>query len=187
MLTVTAPFDLDSLRAQASAGTRFKYLFFWGHTPGKDGRLGQECLSQWYPAPFVVDGQTFATAEHFMMWSKARLFGDHTVAEQVLHAKTPGEAKKLGRAVQSFDEAQWVAARYSIVLSASLAKFGQNAELLAFLHRTGDKILVEASPTDRIWGIGLAADAPSAQDPSTWNGLNLLGFALMQARTQLKP
>jgi len=120
-----------------------------------------------------------------MMWSKARLFGDQVVAEQVLLAPTPAEAKKLGRAVRDFAEAPWVARRYDIVLAGSLAKFGQNPELLSFLQRTGDQVLVEASPTDRIWGIGLSADAPGARDPSSWHGLNLLGFALMQARAQL--
>jgi hypothetical protein len=162
-----------------------KYLYFWRHTPGKAGPVGAECLSQWYPAPFEVDGVRFATAEHYMMWGKARLFGDEKAAARIVAAGHPKEAKDLGRTIRKFDEDTWVAERLAIVTAGNLEKFRQNPELLAFLLGTQDWVLVEASPLDRIWGIGLAADDERAQDPATWRGLNLLGEALMAARELL--
>ena len=163
-----------------------KYLFFWGHQPARDGSITASCLSQWWPSPFTVDGTTFATAEHYMMWHKATLFGDTGTAERVLEVRHPNEAKSLGRKVSGFDESTWVDKRYGIVVAGSVAKFGQNPELRAFLLGTGDRVLVEASPLDRVWGIGLAADDPRATDPDKWLGLNLLGKALMEAREVLK-
>ena len=162
-----------------------KYLFFWGHRPSPDGRITASCLSQWWPAPFTVDGVSFATAEHYMMWRKALLFDDEVTAERILTAGNPGRAKKLGREVLGFDEDTWAAYRFDIVVAASVAKFGQHPELYAFLSGTAGRVLVEASPLDRIWGIGLAADDHRASDPAQWLGLNLLGFALMRARTEL--
>jgi ribA/ribD-fused uncharacterized protein len=164
-------------------GAKPRFLFFWGHTPGASGRLGSECLSQWWPAPFVVDGVRYATAEHFMMAEKARLFGDDEAREKILGAANPAGAKKLGRTVRGFDEEKWAAARFEIVVAGSKAKFGQNPTLGAFLAGTKNRVLVEASPTDRIWGIGLAASNPEATRPDQWRGLNVLGFALMVARS----
>ena len=163
-----------------------KYLYFWGHTPGRAGTVGAECLSQWYPAPFEVAGVRFATAEHYMMWGKARLFGDDRAAARIVAAGHPKQAKDLGRTITPFDEDTWVAERVAIVTAGNVAKFRQNPELLAFLLGTSERVLVEASPLDRIWGIGLAADDERAQDPAAWRGLNLLGEALMAARELLR-
>lgn len=163
-----------------------KYLFFWGHQPSRDGSITASCLSQWWPAPFTVDGRVFPTAEHYMMWSKAMLFGDDSVASRVLEAGHPNQAKTLGRQVRGFDEGRWVAARYDIVVAGSVAKFGQHPDLRAFLLGTGKRVLVEASPLDRVWGIGLAADDERARTPDRWKGLNLLGYALMDAREKLR-
>ncbi|GAA0950186.1 NADAR family protein [Virgisporangium aurantiacum] len=163
-----------------------KYLFFWGHQPSRDGSITASCLSQWWPAPFTVDGRVFPTAEHYMMWSKAMLFGDDSVASRVLEAGHPNQAKTLGRQVSGFDEDRWVAARYDIVVAGSVAKFGQHDDLRAYLLGTGDRVLVEASPLDRVWGIGLTADDERARSPERWEGLNLLGYALMDARTKLR-
>ena len=163
-----------------------KYLYFWGHTPKKAGVVGSECLSQWYPAPFEVDGVRFATAEHSMMWGKARLFGDEEAAAKIVTAGHPQEAKNLGRTITGFDEDRWVAERLAIVTAANVEKFRQNPDLLAFLLGTRERVLVEASPVDRIWGIGLAATDERAQDPAKWRGLNLLGEALMAARETLR-
>ncbi|GAA1011254.1 hypothetical protein Aple_058820 [Acrocarpospora pleiomorpha] len=168
------------------AGTRLRYLCFWGHRPARDGSVGAGCLSQWWPAEFTEDGHLFRTAEHYMMSHKAWLFGDEATAAEVLAAGTPGEAKALGRKVRGFDDEVWTAHRYPIVVRASIAKFGQNSDLKAFLLGTRERVLVEASPLDRIWGIGLAAQDPAAASPTTWKGLNLLGFALMDARDALQ-
>ncbi|WP_040837007.1 NADAR family protein [Nocardia brevicatena] len=167
-------------------GERVKYLLFWGHRPRRDGTIGAGRLSQWWPAEFTVDGVSFRTAEHYMMWRKAMLFGDLEVAEQVRAAAHPGEAKSLGRRISGFDESLWEAHRYEIVVAGNIAKFGRHEELRHFLVHTADRVLAEASPVDRIWGIGLTAEDPRAEDPTRWQGLNLLGFALMEARAVLR-
>jgi ribA/ribD-fused uncharacterized protein len=178
------PRTVDEVVTMTGRGTRLRYLFFWGHQPGADG-LGPGCLSQWWPAPFTVDGATYATAEHWMMAHKASLFGDHQTAERILAVSHPNEAKTLGRQVTGFDEATWQAHRYGIVVQGSVAKFSQRPELGRFLLGTAGRVLVEASPVDRIWGIGVAANDDRARQPSRWQGLNLLGFALMDARDRL--
>jgi ribA/ribD-fused uncharacterized protein len=176
-----------ALVTEIQSGLAPKWLFFWGHTPSKDGQVSKSCFSQWWDGhAFTHEGVAYATAEHFMMAEKARLFGDALTLSRILTAKSPAEAKKLGRLVQGFDEKQWLAARWNIVVQGNLAKFSQHADLRAFLVETGDRVLVEASPYDRIWGIGMSATAPEVEDPSQWNGLNLLGFALMEVRELLK-
>ncbi|MEU4239885.1 NADAR family protein [Actinoplanes sp. NPDC026619] len=162
-----------------------KYLLFWGHRPQRDGSIGAGCLSQWWPVEFTVDGVVFRSAEHYMMWRKAMLFGDTEMAARIVAAGHPRDAKMLGRGVAGFDEKIWVEQRFPIVIEASRAKFGQHEDLRTWLLGTGARVLVEASPTDRIWGIGLAAADPRAADPAQWRGLNLLGFALMRARADL--
>jgi len=180
------PETVDDVIALREAGQQVDYLFFWGHRPQRDGSIGTGCLSQWWPSAFTVDGVRFATAEHYMMWRKALLFGDEEAAQRVVAASHPRQAKRLGRQVRGFDEETWAEQRRAIVRDASVAKFAQRAELREFLLGTGERVLVEASPTDRIWGIGLAATDDRAADPARWRGLNLLGFALMEARGQLR-
>lgn len=176
----------EALIREVRAGTRVKYLHFWGHRPRPDGRVGASCLSQWWPSPFTVAGVTYATAEHWMMAGKARLFGDAEAEARVLAADHPSLAKKAGRLVRGFDEETWARERFGIVVEGSVHKFAADAELRAYLLGTGDRVLVEASPVDRVWGIGLAADDEAAQDPARWRGPNLLGFALMAARERLR-
>ncbi|CCH31500.1 hypothetical protein BN6_42130 [Saccharothrix espanaensis DSM 44229] len=161
-------------------------MFFWGHTPSAPDRVGKECLSQWWEGAFTVDGRSYRTAEHFMMAGKADLFGDAGIAERVLAARTPGEAKALGREVRGFDPATWEAHRLDIVVRGNLAKFTAHDTAREFLLSTGERLLVEASPVDRVWGIGLAADDERATDPAAWQGLNLLGEALMEVRRRLR-
>jgi ribA/ribD-fused uncharacterized protein len=176
---------LARLTAAEAAGEHIDLLLFWGHKPARHGGVGTGCLSQWWPAPVIVDGISYPTAEHWMMAQKARLFGDEEHLAAVLAATSPGAAKAAGRKVRGFEEARWAKARYGIVVDGNLAKFSQHAELRQFLRATGRKVLVEASPLDRIWGIGLAATNPDAHRPSAWRGANLLGFALMDVRDRL--
>lgn len=164
---------------------RPKFLYFWGHQPERDGSIGPGCLSQWWPVSFTVDGRRFATAEHYMMWRKAVLFDDPAGAERILAAPHPHAAKKLGGRVAGFDQAVWEEHRFAIVVAGNLAKFSQDEALRTFLLGTGERVLVEASPLDRIWGIGLTRDDPAAADPARWRGLNLLGLALMEVRGRL--
>jgi ribA/ribD-fused uncharacterized protein len=173
------------LSAVLARGERVKFLFFWGHQPEPGGQIGAGCLSQWWPAPCTVDDRVFATAEHYMMWRKATLFGDHAAARKILDASHPHAAKALGSRVIGFDQQVWDEHRVPIVVAGNLAKFRQRPALGTFLINTGRRVLVEASPVDRIWGIGLTRDDPAAADPAQWRGLNLLGFALMQVRDVL--
>ncbi|WP_424853509.1 NADAR family protein [Streptomyces sp. SAI-170] len=176
----------DALVREVRAGAGVKYLHFWGHRPRPDGRVGASCLSQWWPSPFTVDGTRYATAEHWMMAAKARLFGDAEAERRALAAEHPAQAKKAGRLVRDFDEDVWERERFGIVVEGSVHKFAAHADLREFLLNTGERVLVEASPVDRVWGIGLAADDEAAFDPERWRGPNLLGFALMEARERLR-
>ena len=177
--------DVDSLMAAIRDGCRPTYLFFWGHTPNGPS-LGKHVLSQWWPATFSLDDQSYPTAEHYMMAEKARLFGDADTCAQILATTDPARAKALGRQVRGFSDERWAKERVAIALRANTAKFGQNAGLKDWLIGTKDAVVVEASPVDRIWGIGLAADDKRATNPETWRGLNLLGFALMKVRSSLQ-
>jgi len=172
---------LEDLRSRFNCGANMEFTFFWGHQPGKKG-VTASCFSQWYIAEFIVDGQRYPIAEHYMMAEKAALFGDQEIRAQILQATTPNAAKALGRKISGFNEQDWLKHRYEIVVRANKAKFSQNPELNNFLKETGSSIIVEASPVDNIWGIGLAQDHANANNPNLWQGLNLLGFALMQVR-----
>lgn len=151
------------------------FVFFWNGWP-----------SQWHPSPFTLEGVRYGCCEQYMMAEKARLFGDTTTLEAILRSASPREQKALGRKVTPFDEERWTAVCREAVYRGNLAKFTQNEELRALLLATGDKTLVEASPKDRIWGIGLAADDPRATQRSAWRGKNWLGEALMRVRAELR-
>lgn len=178
-------YSRDHLIARIEAGERLKYLHFWGHQPSSDGKINSACLSQWWLAPFEISGIRYLTAEHWMMAEKARTFHDENIRDQILQCNSPGEAKKLGREVENFDEELWNQQRFQIVVSGNYAKFSQNEALREFLVQTNTRVLVEASPVDAIWGNGLAANHELALNPSKWRGLNLLGFALMEVRDML--
>ena len=176
---------VEQLAAALRDGEQPDWLMFWGHRPEPDGRVGISCLSQWYPAAFTVEGTVYPSAEHFMMCAKARVFQDDNTEASILNAATASEAKRLGRRVRGFDEITWAEHREMAVLIGNVAKFHQNPALGGFLAATGTRVLVEASPYDQIWGIGLRASDPRATDPDRWQGLNLLGFTLMQVRAHL--
>ena len=177
--------DLDELRRRCAQGEEFRYLFFWGHQPAKDGKITASCLSQWFAASLQIGNVLYLTAEHWMMASKARLFGDDETRQQILAAADPKTAKALGRQVKNFDDDAWKENCRRLVTEGNVAKFSQNETLRAYLLGTEDQVLVEASPYDRIWGIGLKATDDKAKHPATWEGQNLLGFALMDVRAQL--
>ncbi len=166
--------------------TENKFLFFWGNQPSKDGTLSTSCLSQWWMCNFEVDGIIYKSAEHWMMAKKAELFRDFEMIEKILQAATPAEAKKLGREIGNYSERVWLSNRFKIVCEGNFHKFSQDENLKHFLLQTQNQILVEASPVDFIWGIGLAGNDINAKNPEKWKGLNLLGFALMEVRDELK-
>ncbi|MXN92831.1 DUF1768 domain-containing protein [Flavobacterium sp. Sd200] len=163
-----------------------KFLMFWGNQPSKDGSITKSCLSQWWEAAFTADGVEYKSAEHYMMAKKAELFNDTEIMEKIISCKSPAEAKKLGREVKNYDEEQWLKCRFEIVVKGNYYKFSQNQSLKDFLLNTGNRVIVEASPVDAIWGIGLAADNPDCYNPEKWRGDNLLGFALMEVRDLLE-
>ncbi|XP_065832926.1 N-glycosidase YbiA-like [Oscarella lobularis] len=142
-------------------------------------------FSQWHPAKFTVDGIVYNCAEQFMMHQKAILFKDDVTASEVLETEDPAGQKKLGRKVRGFDEDVWKKHRMQIVKAASKAKFTQNDKLKSQLLATAGTTLVEASPVDRIWGIGLSATDKRAQRRETWRGQNLLGQALTETRDEI--
>ena len=179
------PLSREELISRGSAGESFEYYFFWGHTPPKDGGTSKSCLSQWFPAPFTVDGVPYKTAEHWMMAEKARLFGDADMLQQIVGSESPKDAKALGRQVQNFDADTWGSKCFDIVVHGNFHKFQQNPAMQEFLVSTGNTILVEAAPRDQIWGIGLGEHNERARDPQQWRGRNLLGFALVVVRSRL--
>jgi ribA/ribD-fused uncharacterized protein len=151
------------------------FHFYWGGP-----------FSQWQASTIDLDGQSFSCAEQAMMYGKAMLFGDQEAALAILKATDPGKQKALGREVRGFDEGVWDREKLALVLRINLAKFGQNKGLRRKLFQTGQAGMVEASPIDTIWGIGLDAKAAGATPPDEWPGQNLLGLALTRVKEILK-
>jgi ribA/ribD-fused uncharacterized protein len=151
-----------------------RFTFFWN-----------DPFSQWHPSPFEIDGTRYVTAEQYMMAEKARLFDDQTTLAEILATDSPREQKALGRRVANFDAERWNAVAREIVLKGNRAKYAANPDLKALLLGTAGTTLVEASPFDRIWGIGLSADDPAALDRSRWRGTNWLGEVLTRVRDEL--
>lgn len=180
----TYPTMTYSLQKLLRRYTREDFVFFWHEYPHDP--VSQTCLCQWYACNFFVSGKEYFTTEQYMMASKALLFNDFDVYQQIFDAKTPHDFKQLGRQIKGYNQAVWDAHKDRIVVEGNYAKFSQNPELKDFLLSTGDKILVEASPVDKIWGIGLAEDDDRVIDPAQWQGENHLGFALMEVRDMLR-
>lgn len=181
-----AKYSRSQLEQEWADGQTKDQCFFWGHQPSKTGQITQSCLSQWWKAEFYAVASTFFYMEQYMMAAKAELFGDEDCRAQILRSTDPKEIKALGRQVQGFEQAIWDQFKFSIVLNGNYLKFSQNPQLKDYLLATDDSILVEASPEDAIWGIALPAHAKEAQNPCSWQGQNLLGFALMEVRDELR-
>jgi ribA/ribD-fused uncharacterized protein len=133
----------------------------------------------------TIDGVEYSSCEQYMMHQKAIVFSDFYIASQILLTENPKEQKALGRQIQGFDKNIWDSVCLSIVYKGNLAKFSQNEDLKSELLSTGNRILVEASPLDQIWGIGMAEDHPNIESPEHWRGLNLLGWTLNLVKKQL--
>ncbi|MCM1142903.1 MAG: NADAR family protein [Muribaculum sp.] len=162
--------------------TKDDFVFFWGHT----GDTRKSCFSQWFIRDFTIDGISYCCMEQYMMAEKAKLFGDTEILEKILKSSEPQKIKSFGRAVRNFDPTTWDLHKCQIVYQGNLAKFGQNEDLKTILLATNDKILVEASPYDKIWGVGMSVNDIDIVDPNKWKGHNLLGETLMKVRETLK-
>jgi len=152
-----------------------EFHFFW---------KGQ--LSQWFKRTFTVDGVKYNCAEQYMMARKAMLFKDDLALKKIMEATNPYDQKAYGRNVEFFDVGEWQAVAKDIVFRGNYEKFTQHPDLLAILMSTGDKTLVEASPYDKLWGIGVSEDDPRAKDRSTWPGRNWLGEVLTNVKNKIR-
>lgn len=153
------------------------YVFFW---------TGKDIYSNFYSYEFAHAGRVFKWAEQAIMYRKAMLFGAHQIAKEIMKAKTPADCKKLGRSREiPFDNEIWEKQKLTIFKEILFDKF-KNQPMKDAILSTGDKELVEASPYDKIWGIGLSADDPACLDKTKWKGLNLLGQVLVDVRNELR-
>ncbi len=167
-------------------GKEMEFIKFWGHRPSANGKITKSCFSQWWMCDFRYHMNNFCCTEQFMMAYKAEFFSDKESFEKIMSTNDPKAIKLLGRKVQNFDQIVWDKIKYSIVLNGTYMKFIKNPELMKFLLSTGDNIIVEASPQDDIWGIGMAEDYDGVDNPNMWKGENLLGFALMEVRDEIR-
>ena len=151
-----------------------QFTFFWSGP-----------FSNWHPAPFKVNSILYNCSEQFMMAEKARMFDDIETLKRIMNAIDPSDQKRYGRQVKNFDKDKWDAQAKDIVYRGCYAKFTQNEDLKKELLSTVGTTLVEASPEDCIWGIGLRKTDPRAKNRKTWRGTNWLGEVLMKVREDL--
>ena len=153
-----------------------EFEFFWSN---------KSPFSNWYKVDFELEGLWFNCSEQYMMYKKAMLFNNQEIADEIMNTSSQSKQKALGRKVKDFDAKVWKTNCKQIVYDANKAKFLQNENILKHLLKTDGKTLVEASPVDTIWGIGLAEDDPRAQNRHTWRGMNWLGEVLTKLREDL--
>jgi ribA/ribD-fused uncharacterized protein len=178
-------YHLSWLINKVDKGESLDYILFWGHIGKLSRTSGEFMLSQWHGSPFYVNEVLYKTAGHWMMARKAILFNDRDAFRKIIHADRIEEVRAISQNLKGFDEGKWSEWKYEIVKEGNFHKFHQNKKLQSYLLSTKDAILVEANPVDEIWGIGLTQEAKHARNPYAWNGLNLLGFALMEVREYL--
>ncbi len=150
------------------------HIYFW-----------KGIFSNFYPVTFMYKGHEFANTEQAFMWAKAIYFNDIKTANLILKTTNPQEAKRLGRKVKNFNRRPWLQDCEQYMFQVNMEKWKKDSFKKAILD-TGDKIIVESCPVDRIWGVGLSQDDPLILDSSNWKGLNLLGKVLMKVRKSLK-
>lgn len=175
-------YNIHDLCKAYQQGQKLKFIFFWSHQSKKKGSIDQCCFSQWFDSSFIVDDICYKTAEHWMMAEKARLFNEKEMYNNIINADSPALAKKLGRDIENFNDKTWDENKFEIVVKGNYYKFNQNSELKKYLINANNRIIAEASPIDKIWGIGLSKDDINIENPLYWKGQNLLGFAIMKVR-----
>lgn len=170
-----------SIQERYRSGEQMSFSLFWG----VDERYGSFC--QWYQSEFTMGEFTYKCAEQAMMAEKARTFGDGKILLEIMnYGHEPQYVKHLGRKVKNFDHFIWDSMRLEKVRDINYHKFTQNEDLKDILLSTGDSIIVEASPFDKIWGVGLSEHSSGVTVPTQWTGQNLLGEALMDVRDQIR-
>ena len=174
---------LEKIINEKTTFSKKDFVFFWKASKGN--KINEGCLSQWYMSDFIIDGRRYCCAEQYMMAKKAELFNDYETYEQILKQKDPRKIKLLGRSVKNFDAIKWGQYKTQFVHEANLAKFTQNQGLRDYICQTFNKILVEASPYDKVWGIGMSKSNLDVVNPLEWKGENLLGFVLMDVREEI--
>lgn len=157
-----------------------QFTLFYGISDDTGG-----IFSQWHLCGFSVEGVWYNSAEQFMMAAKARLFNDKVAERNIMISLIPKMQKAFGRKVTPFDNDKWNAVARDLVYEGNYAKFTQNRNLKIAILATAGTTLVEASPYDKIWGIGRSANDPLALNRETWNGLNWLGEVLTKLRDDL--
>ena len=178
-------YDIEKIKEIVRSRPDTTVIYFWGHTPNTK-KITKACFSQWYDCYFEIDGIRYHTTEQYMMAVKARLFDDEETLREIMESSHPHDYKELGRKVRGFLPELWDAKKYDIVVVGNKAKISQNADIRDFLLSTGDAVLAEASPYDKIWGIGLDRETALKGSVEQWQGENLLGRALMEVRDWLR-
>lgn len=160
------------------------YVFFYGGI-----------YSQWFLCEFEIYNQKYNCAEQFMMAQKAIMFKDKETCDKIMQTNNPYTQKKLGKTVKNFDKTIWELRCKDIVITGNLGKFGQNTRLREQMLETGSRRFVEASPTDKIWGIGIGLPeilkeimqpVPHVIGPNEWQGTNWLGECLDYVKMQFR-
>lgn len=151
-------------------------VFFYGSS---------EIYSNWHRCRFIIEGITFNCSEQAMMYYKAKMFRDYDTANKILKSKNPREQKQLGREVKNFDESYWINNREEIMYRILYEKFTQNEDFKKELLKYKQHEFVEASPYDKIWGIGLDQTNDLILDESNWRGQNLLGKCITRLKNDL--
>lgn len=151
------------------------HVAFWGSP-----------LSNFHRCKFVYKDVVWKSSEQCFMAMKAKHFNDEETYELILNARTPRQAKNLGRTVRNFDFS-WAGVSKSIMFEVVLAKFSQNEDLKELLlsEEFRGKKFVEGSPVDKKWGVGMIWTDPAIDDESKWQGENLLGQVLDEVRERL--
>ena len=178
-------YDLAWLKQRYDSGAQPEFFFFAASPAGTREMSLRSVLTQWYPSAFSVQGDQYASAAHWMMVQKAKLFGDHAAATELLEMQSDDHIRQRGRQIDGFEQKHWDQHRYSIVMQGNLHKFSQHPAMRTYISGTQPLVLSEANPHDKVWGIGLEEHSPEASNPHQWRGLNLLGFALMEVRDEL--
>lgn len=177
-------YSIETIKEIVKQNPTTPIIYFWGHTLDQK-KMTAACFSQWYDCYFEVDGIQYHTTEQYMMANKAQLFGDEEALQEIMASYHPHDYKKLGRKVRNFEPTLWDAHKYGIVVEGNKAKFSQNPDIKEFLLSSSNAILVEASPHDKIWGIGLDRETAMKGTVAQWQGENLLGCVLMEVRDWL--